>query len=319
MKQPTPLKALSFRQPWAELILQGQQSIILKPTATAHRGPLAIHVAQKIDKAACQQHQLPLTLPRGGVIGLVTLTHTQALSETTYHATQQQHLNHRPYQPKLHAWHLSNPRRLPALVPLPGRMTLFNVTLSLDPTLLLTADNPSAADLNPPTPSTAPKASLPDPNPAPPDRPFSLYLKNLPAPNGQAAYHLTLKHKFGQIPRQPAPIAPKHPSRVATLSGTPLQLIADYLLDALQQAGYRPTDLSPQRQTPFHLPEVVGVRLGLLFLALKPLSKLTRLETIAAAIHHMPVEEAYYWYSKCTTPPTADQAQIALRILLGGP
>jgi hypothetical protein len=30
----------------------------------------------------------------------------------------------------------------------------------------------------------------------------------------------------------------------------------------------------------------------------------------------MPSEEAYYWYSKCTTPDYAGRAQQALRVLL---
>ena len=64
------------------------------------------------------------------------------------------------------------------------------------------------------------------------------------------------------------------------------------------------------------LPEAVGVRLGLVFLAVKPLSKLDRVEAISQGIRHMTLEELYYWYSKCTASDTAERAQKALRVLL---
>lgn len=44
--------------------------------------------------------------------------------------------------------------------------------------------------------------------------------------------------------------------------------------------------------------EETGLRLGLLFLAGKPLTRMDRIE--ASALHIMPSEKAYYWSSKCT-------------------
>jgi hypothetical protein len=105
---------------------------------------------------------------------------------------------------------------------------------------------------------------------------------------------------------------------VVNLGGDTLRAVADHVMDALRQAGYKPTDLGPSRKAPFYLPEAVGVRLGLVMLAVKPLSKLGRVEAIASGIRTMPPEEAYYWYSKCTARDTAERAQKALRVLLAG-
>lgn len=58
------------------------------------------------------------------------------------------------------------------------------------------------------------------------------------------------------------------------------------------------------------------MRLGLLFLTVAPLSRLDRIETISRELRDMPSEEAYYWYSKCTTLDYAGRAQQALRMLL---
>jgi hypothetical protein len=57
--------------------------------------------------------------------------------------------------------------------------------------------------------------------------------------------------------------------------------------------------------------------LGLLFLAIRPLAKVDRMDVIAQGIRAMTSEEAYYyWYAKCTGGPAAERAQLALRVLL---
>jgi len=100
------------------------------------------------------------------------------------------------------------------------------------------------------------------------------------------------------------------------LGGDSLRAVADVVLDALRQNGYKPTDLSVSRREHFHLDELTGVRLGLVFLAVKRISKANRLEAISLGIRLMTAEELYYWYSKCTGGPAAERAQKALRVLL---
>jgi len=106
------------------------------------------------------------------------------------------------------------------------------------------------------------------------------------------------------------------PQRLVELSGTQLQAVSDHVLEALRKGGYKVTDLSRARREPFHLDEETGLRLGLLFLAVKPLTKLSRVEAISSEMRAMPSEEAYYWFSKCTATHTARRAQHALRVLL---
>jgi len=98
--------------------------------------------------------------------------------------------------------------------------------------------------------------------------------------------------------------------------GKPSQSIADQVLEVLKLNGYQATDLSLARKEPFTLSEETGVRLGLLFLAIRPLTKSNRMEQISFGLRTMTVEEVYYWFSKCTNPATAERAQKAFRILL---
>ncbi len=105
---------------------------------------------------------------------------------------------------------------------------------------------------------------------------------------------------------------------VAQVWGLPLRAVADHVFRALRKSGHRATELSRARHEPFILDEDTGVRLGLLFLAVKPLHKSGRIDAISAALRSMASEEAYYWFSKCAAGRTARFAQRALRIMLAG-
>lgn len=103
---------------------------------------------------------------------------------------------------------------------------------------------------------------------------------------------------------------------VSKLDGAPLQSVADRVLEAIKKNGYRPVDLSRGRKAPFDLDEEAGVRLGLLFVAVKPLRKLARIEAISSSMNAMAAEEAYYWFAKCTSGEHNGRAQKSMRILL---
>ena len=106
------------------------------------------------------------------------------------------------------------------------------------------------------------------------------------------------------------------PQLVVRVWGTAFRATVDRILAALKDNGYRASELSKARKAPFLLSEESGVRLGLLFLAAKPLRKLPRIESISGAISAMGPEEAYYWFSKCTDAFISRRGQRALRILL---
>lgn len=127
-------------------------------------------------------------------------------------------------------------------------------------------------------------------------------------PRGEAEYGLSLFQVAND----------RHPEHVVRVWGKPLQTVFDHVIGAVKKAGYRTTDISRRRKAPFVLDETSGVRLGLLFLSIKPLSKLSRIEAISSMIQGMGEEETYYWFSKCTNsqPATARRSQRALRILL---
>ncbi len=66
------MKALSLKQPWAELILQGKKTIELRKWNTNFRGEFLIHAPESIDEEKMKEYNLK-DLPRQAIIGKVKL------------------------------------------------------------------------------------------------------------------------------------------------------------------------------------------------------------------------------------------------------
>ncbi len=103
---------------------------------------------------------------------------------------------------------------------------------------------------------------------------------------------------------------------VVRVHGQPMKAVLDQVLATIKKAGYKASDLARTRAHPFQIPERLGVRLGLLLLAVKPLRKASRMSAISEQIQGMADEEVYYWFSKTAHGGTATRSQRALRVLL---
>ena len=329
------MKAISIRQPWADLILQGRKTLELRTWKVSHRGILAIHASQTVEREACQAFGMdPDCVTAGALIGTVELTNIVELSEADYEVRKGEHLaaNWFGYKSPLYGWEVMNPRPFAEPVPMRGHMQLFNVSDVQTPA--------EVAPVSPLSATAAPVTSM-ERRPAKADVPpesFELtshhssdatpfQLRVTAGGRQPGSYSLTLYQRpvstngTTAMNYLPAELGLR---RVAELSGDSLRAVADHVLEALRRSGYRATDLHANRREPFHLGEEAGVRLGLLFLAVKPVTKSSRVEAISQGLRKMTSEEAYYWYSKCMTAPDAtpngerahERAQKALRVLL---
>ena len=324
------MKALSIRQPRAEQVIYGEVTADLRSWQVSYRGPLAIHASSERADSRCRALGLdPDSLAYGAVIGTVDLTEIVALDEASYAALASEHRNEGPFPgAPCYAWRFSQPQRLPEPVPARGRMSLFNVDL------------PGAArsdDFSRSTEASQPQTGRPQrgrpqgvdptyrvtPEPSPdPARPFVLYA--IPEAHGgyrAALYQWLAPKRPGQTGApEPAADGGRAPGALwgIEVGGDLLRGLADHLLAALRANGYKATDLAAPREAPFYLDEASGLRLALIFLAAKPLTRGDRIETVGQGVQAMSDEEAYYWFSKCSAGPHAGRAQHALRVLLAG-
>lgn len=119
--------ALSIRQPWVELILQGRKTIEVRTWNTNYRGRLLLHASRAVDCDACNRFGLePSGLTIGAIVGVVDLTDCRRFTYEDWQELFPAHLNLRDFRKGLIGWFLRNPRRV-APTPLPGRLGLFVV------------------------------------------------------------------------------------------------------------------------------------------------------------------------------------------------
>jgi hypothetical protein len=114
-------KALSIRQPWAWLIINGYKDIENRSWPTEYRGDFLVHVAKRFDKEGYQwvlentniQMPSPDEFQRGGVAGVVELVDCVVTHESIWFTG--------PY-----GFVLNNPRKL-TFFELKGRLGFFEI------------------------------------------------------------------------------------------------------------------------------------------------------------------------------------------------
>ena len=75
IRRKKTMKALTIKQPWATLIMQGYKRFEFRSWQTKYRGDLLIHAGKGIDKEAIKRLEkyLPEELQTGKILGKVTL------------------------------------------------------------------------------------------------------------------------------------------------------------------------------------------------------------------------------------------------------
>ena len=77
------MKALTIKQPWATLIMQGDKRFEFRSWKTNFRGDVLIHAGKGLDKEAVVRLKkyLPEELPMGKILGKVTITDCVPMSD----------------------------------------------------------------------------------------------------------------------------------------------------------------------------------------------------------------------------------------------
>jgi ASCH domain-containing protein len=119
------IKALSIGQPWAELILRHRKPFELRTWKTKYRGPLLIHVSQRINTQATEHlglHRHDLTL--GAFVGCARLVDVRPFTRQDARLLKKKRGDYGPWEPDYFAWVLKGVHRVKP-IPFKGRLGLF--------------------------------------------------------------------------------------------------------------------------------------------------------------------------------------------------
>lgn len=124
MDSTKPIPAISIRQPWAELILQGEKTIEIRSWTDSYRGDLYLHTGKMADGYRIFDLNIPDVF-RGGYVGIIELVSIVPFTPERWTQWRYKHLSEGPYRGGEFAWIIRNPRRFLRPIPGPGRLRLF--------------------------------------------------------------------------------------------------------------------------------------------------------------------------------------------------
>jgi hypothetical protein len=125
------IKALTIRQPWAELILRGQKPYELRTWNTKYRGLLVIHAATKIDAENARRLGLnPEKLIAGAFVGVAILSDVRPYTREDAKLLKERRVGFGWY-PYIFSWVLKKPRRISPIMG-KGQLNLFKVPKAVE-------------------------------------------------------------------------------------------------------------------------------------------------------------------------------------------
>lgn len=119
------MKALSLKQPWAELIIRKKKTIEIRKWRTNYRGKLYIHASRSIDKEAMNYYGFSELLT-GVIIGYVEIFGIKTYkSQEEFIRDKPKHLSiHLPQKYPVYGFLLRDIHRIKP-IPLKGKLGIF--------------------------------------------------------------------------------------------------------------------------------------------------------------------------------------------------
>jgi hypothetical protein len=126
------MKALSFRQPWATLIVIGEKTIEWRSWKTGYRGDILVcssSTKQDLNWSKMTPDERDC-FPLGQAIGIVTISDMRPFAKADFDAAcMDDNFDVMP-DPPGYAWVLENPREIEAF-PVKGKLHLFDVACAM--------------------------------------------------------------------------------------------------------------------------------------------------------------------------------------------
>jgi hypothetical protein len=122
------VKALSVRQPWAELIIAGRKTYEIRTWRTSLRGRIWIHAARTVERPHVVTAGLTgVDLPTGAVIGSVEIVDCVPFIAAVADELRRRGAFYDEGSVTGFAWRLAAPRRLARPIPYRGSLGFFRI------------------------------------------------------------------------------------------------------------------------------------------------------------------------------------------------
>lgn len=127
----TPMKCLSIKQPFAELMATGNKTIELRTWNTRYRGEFLIHASNKVDHEICKLYKIDISrLVRGAVIGKAIIYDVKVYkSKKEFIADKNEHLAPEKYYDHKYGFMVKDAIKFQEPIYMKGRLGFFNIEL----------------------------------------------------------------------------------------------------------------------------------------------------------------------------------------------
>ena len=120
------MKALSLKQPFAELVIDGRKKIELRKWKTKYSGEFFIHAAKNPDRESMKRYGFT-TLPLGFIVGKANLTDVKTYENEDEHS-KDTHLHLASSSWGNHGFIIENPIRIEP-IPFKGKLNFFETNI----------------------------------------------------------------------------------------------------------------------------------------------------------------------------------------------
>lgn len=130
------MKAISLRQPWADLVIDGKKTLELRPWKTNYVGPILIHGSKRFFPSDFEHFKMkPAKSTFGGILGMANLLgyltfkdSEDCMKFSEKHLAGPEYFTDQEYRDgRAHGLLISKPYRFPKAIPYRGMLSLFEV------------------------------------------------------------------------------------------------------------------------------------------------------------------------------------------------
>lgn len=122
------MKALTVKQPWAELIVSGRRKFEIRTWKTEYKGWLLIHAGRKIDEEAMRHFEMSSqNQTLGAIVGKVFIEDYVSFTPESWEAYRPEHMEWTAFQAGIVGWRLNQAVKFEKTIPWNGSLGLFEI------------------------------------------------------------------------------------------------------------------------------------------------------------------------------------------------